>query len=86
MNTIWRQLQQNTWRACRDAPIAPLLVVTFVMAALFVPHFCTAYNLKNYLLQSADLLSIPPINMVGRDVRGLSIKNTQTRKRLIRDG
>ena len=58
MNTIWRQLQQNMWRACRDAPIAPLLVVTFVMAALFVPHFCTAYNLKNYLLQSADLLII----------------------------
>lgn len=58
MNKISQQLRQTTWRACRDAPIAPLLAVTFVLAALFVPHFCTAYNLKNFLLQSSDLLII----------------------------
>lgn len=58
MKTMTGQLGKNTWRVCRDAPVAPLLVVTFVLAAIFVPHFCTAYNLKNYLLQSADLLII----------------------------
>ena len=39
-------------------PILPLLLVSFVLAACFVPHFFTLYNLKNYLLQSADLLVI----------------------------
>jgi len=42
----------------RDMPILPLLLVSFVLAACFVPHFFTLYNLKNYLLQSADLLVI----------------------------
>lgn len=42
----------------RDMPILPLLIVSFVLAACFVPHFFTLYNLKNYLLQSADLLII----------------------------
>jgi ribose/xylose/arabinose/galactoside ABC-type transport system permease subunit len=44
--------------ALRDMPILPLLIVSFALAILFVPHFCTAYNLKNFLLQSADLLII----------------------------
>lgn len=39
-------------------PILPLLVASFLLAIAFVPHFCTVYNLKNYLLQSADLLII----------------------------
>lgn len=42
----------------RDMPILPLLVGSFLLAITFVPHFCTIYNLKNYLLQSADLLII----------------------------
>lgn len=42
----------------RDMPILPLLVASFLLAIAFVPHFCTVYNLKNYLLQSADLLII----------------------------
>jgi ribose transport system permease protein len=42
----------------RDMPILPLLVASFLLAIAFVPHFCTIYNLKNYLLQSADLLII----------------------------
>lgn len=42
----------------RDMPILPLLVGSFLLAITFVPHFCTVYNLKNYLLQSADLLII----------------------------
>ena len=41
-----------------DMPILPLLVVSFILATCFVPHFFTLYNLKNYLLQSADLLII----------------------------
>lgn len=39
-------------------PILPLLIVSFVLAIFFVPHFFSVYNLKNYLLQSADLLII----------------------------
>ena len=42
----------------RETPILPLLVISFTLAVLFVPHFCTVYNLKNYLLQSSDLLII----------------------------
>ncbi len=42
----------------REMPILPLLIVSFVLAIFFVPHFFTVYNLKNYLLQSADLLII----------------------------
>jgi ribose/xylose/arabinose/galactoside ABC-type transport system permease subunit len=42
----------------RDMPILPLLIVSFVLAIFFVPHFFSVYNLKNYLLQSADLLII----------------------------
>ena len=42
----------------RDIPILPLLMGSFLLAIAFVPHFCTVYNLKNYLLQSADLLII----------------------------
>ena len=42
----------------REMPILPLLIVSFILAVCFVPHFLTAYNLKNYLLQSADLLII----------------------------
>lgn len=42
----------------RDMPILPLLMGSFLLAIAFVPHFCTVYNLKNYLLQSADLLII----------------------------
>lgn len=39
-------------------PILPLLVVSFIAAMVFVPLFGTAGNLRNYLLQSADLLII----------------------------
>ena len=42
----------------REMPVLPLLVISFAIAVLFVPHFCTVYNLKNYLLQTSDLLII----------------------------
>lgn len=58
MNMTLKNVGHKTWRVLADAPILPLLLVSFVLAAFFVPHFFTAYNLKNYLLQSADLLII----------------------------
>lgn len=36
----------------------PLLVVSFALATFLVPHFLTVYNLRNLLLQSADLLIV----------------------------
>lgn len=50
--------RQKTARLLRDMPILPLLIASFALASLFVPYFFTAYNLKNLLLQSADLLII----------------------------
>jgi ribose/xylose/arabinose/galactoside ABC-type transport system permease subunit len=51
-------LRQKVTHLCRDMPILPLLIVSFLLASLFVPYFFTVYNLKNFLLQSADLLVI----------------------------
>ena len=51
-------LKDRILSLCREMPILPLLIVSFMLAVCFVPHFLTAYNLKNYLLQSADLLII----------------------------
>jgi ribose/xylose/arabinose/galactoside ABC-type transport system permease subunit len=39
-------------------PILPLLLLSFIGAMLFVPYFCSVGNLRNYLLQSSDLLII----------------------------
>lgn len=36
----------------------PLLLLSFIGAMLFVPYFCSVGNLRNYLLQSSDLLII----------------------------
>ncbi len=41
-----------------ETPILPLLIIVFAGACLFIPNFATAYNLKNVLLQSADILII----------------------------
>ncbi|MCK5735034.1 MAG: ABC transporter permease [Spirochaetaceae bacterium] len=35
-----------------------LLVLAFLASAAFVPHFISSYNMKNFLLQSTDLLLI----------------------------
>jgi len=35
-----------------------LLILAFIVSAIFVPHFTSSYNLKNFLLQSTDLLLI----------------------------
>lgn len=58
MNTTMTRLKRTVTHVFKDMPILPLLVVSFVLAALFVPYFFTVYNLKNLLLQSADLLII----------------------------
>ncbi len=50
--------RREAWRVLRDTPIAALLIVSFVLATFCVPHFFTTYNLRNYLLQSADLLIV----------------------------
>lgn len=42
----------------REMPILPLLIISFIGAMLFVPYFCSVGNLRNYLLQSSDLLII----------------------------
>jgi len=58
MTSIGQNARRKLWHVCKDMPILPLLLLSFLLSMLFVPHFCTAYNLKNYLLQSADLLII----------------------------
>jgi len=35
-----------------------LLILAFIVSAVFVPHFTSSYNLKNFLLQSTDLLLV----------------------------
>ncbi len=35
-----------------------LLILAFIVSAIFVPHFTSSYNLKNFLLQSTDLLLV----------------------------
>jgi len=57
-NRVDTPLKNKIIGVLRDMPILPLLIISFVLAACFVPHFFTLYNLKNYLLQSADLLII----------------------------
>lgn len=42
----------------KDTPIFPILIISFLLSIIFVPYFFTVYNLKNYLLQSVDLLII----------------------------
>lgn len=51
-------LGRKLWSLIRDTPILPLFVVSFVLALLFVPYFGSPTNLRNYLLQSSDLLII----------------------------
>ena len=51
-------MKAKLMRIIKDMPILPLLIVSFLLAVFFVPHFATVFNLKNYLLQSADLLII----------------------------
>lgn len=58
MDGTHNSFKRTVVHVLRDMPILPLLLVSFVLAACFVPHFLTLYNLKNYLLQSADLLII----------------------------
>jgi len=57
-NRVDTPLKNKIIGILRDMPILPMLIISFVLAACFVPHFFTLYNLKNYLLQSADLLII----------------------------
>jgi ribose/xylose/arabinose/galactoside ABC-type transport system permease subunit len=42
----------------KETPILIVLIISFILAFAFVPHFASIYNLKNYLLQTADLLII----------------------------
>lgn len=50
--------KRRIWNDMTATPILPVLVVAFALSILFVPRFATIYNLKNYLLQTADLLII----------------------------
>ena len=58
MKTKSTQSDKSIMDVMRDMPVLPLLIVSFACSVLFVPHFCTVLNLKNYLLQSSDLLII----------------------------
>ena len=50
--------QRKVWPVFREMPILPLLLLSLIGAMLFVPYFCSVGNLRNYLLQSSDLLII----------------------------
>jgi len=41
-----------------DNPILPIFILAFAAACIFVPNFVSLYNLKNFLLQSSDVLII----------------------------
>lgn len=58
MSSKYTGFKRTAAHVLRDMPILPLLIISFILAIFFVPHFLTLYNLKNYLLQSADLLII----------------------------
>lgn len=58
METATHSLKSKAASLFREMPVLPLLVLSFTLASLFVPHFFTPYNLRNYMLQSADLLII----------------------------
>ena len=58
MNASSSTLRHKLWSVIRETPILPLFLVSFVLALLFVPYFSSPANLRNYLLQSSDLLII----------------------------
>jgi ribose/xylose/arabinose/galactoside ABC-type transport system permease subunit len=58
MNELYAICKRNVWHVFRDMPILPLLIVSFIVAIVYVPLFFTLDNLRNYLLQSSDLLII----------------------------
>jgi len=58
MNELYAICKRNVWPVFRDMPILPLLIVSFIVAIVYVPLFFTLDNLRNYLLQSSDLLII----------------------------
>lgn len=58
MNNLSSICQRKLWPAFREMPILPLLIVSFIVSIVCVPYFCTLGNLRNYLLQSSDLLII----------------------------
>lgn len=39
-----------------SSPILPVVIIFFILSALFIPNFASIYNLKNLLLQSSDVL------------------------------
>lgn len=41
-----------------DNPILPIFIIAFIAACIFVPNFVSLYNLKNFMLQSSDVLII----------------------------
>ena len=41
-----------------DNPILPIFILAFLAACIFVPNFVSLYNLKNFLLQSSDVLVV----------------------------
>lgn len=58
MKLAFSTLKKRIGHTVREMPILPIFVISFVLAIFFVPYFFTAYNLKNYILQSVDLLII----------------------------
>jgi ribose transport system permease protein len=40
----------------QENPILPIFCLAFIVACLSIPNFATAYNLKNFLLQTSDVL------------------------------
>ncbi len=58
MKLALSNLKKIIGHTVREMPILPIFVVSFILAIFFVPYFFTVYNLKNYILQSVDLLII----------------------------
>lgn len=50
----------RSWLATEfsDNPILPIFLLVFIAACLLVPNFASIFNLKNFLLQSSDILII----------------------------
>ena len=58
MSSVDTHIRRRLTVALQEMPLLPLLVVSFALATFLVPHFLTVYNLRNLLLQSADLLIV----------------------------
>lgn len=53
-----KSIKQSIRRNISETPVLPIFIIFLVASFIFVPNFSSAYNLKNYLLQVADVIII----------------------------